>query len=56
VGTFNDFKLDAPLLDRIDYVFVSPQWRVLRYAALTDSYNARFPSDHLPVVTKLALD
>lgn len=56
VGTFNGFKLDAPLLDRIDYVLVSSQWRVLRYAALTDTHNARFPSDHLPVVTQLVLD
>ena len=55
VGTFNDFKLDAPLLDRIDYVFLSPGWKVLRYAALTDTHQARFPSDHLPVVVQLAL-
>lgn len=54
-GTFNGFKLDAPLLDRIDYVFLGPGWRVLRYAALTDTTHARFPSDHLPVVVRLAL-
>lgn len=56
VGTFNGFKLDAPLLERIDYVLLSPQWRVLRYAALTDTVDARFPSDHLPVVTRLSLE
>jgi endonuclease/exonuclease/phosphatase family metal-dependent hydrolase len=56
VGTFNGFKLDAPLLERIDYVLLSSQWRVLRYAALTDSADARFPSDHLPVVTRLSLE
>jgi endonuclease/exonuclease/phosphatase family metal-dependent hydrolase len=56
VGTFNGFKLDAPLLERIDYVLLSPQWRVLRYAALTDSVDARFPSDHLPVVARLSLE
>jgi endonuclease/exonuclease/phosphatase family metal-dependent hydrolase len=56
VGTFNGFKLNAPLLDRIDYVLLSPQWRVLRYGALTDSVDARFPSDHLPVVTRLSLE
>ena len=56
VGTLNGFKLDAPLLDRIDYVLLSPHWRVLRYAALTDSVDARFPSDHLPVVTRLSLE
>ena len=56
VGTFNGFKLNAPLLDRIDYVLLSPHWRVLRYGALTDSVDARFPSDHLPVVTRLSLE
>lgn len=56
VGTFNDFKIDAPLLDRIDYIFLGPRWQVLRYAALTDSHEGRFPSDHLPVVARLRLD
>jgi endonuclease/exonuclease/phosphatase family metal-dependent hydrolase len=56
VGTFNGFKLDAPLLERIDYVLLSPHWRVLRYAVLTDSVHGRFPSDHLPVVTRLSLE
>lgn len=56
VGTFNGFKLDAPLRDRIDYVLLSPHWRVLRYATLTDTVDARFPSDHLPVVTRLSLE
>jgi endonuclease/exonuclease/phosphatase family metal-dependent hydrolase len=56
VGTFNDFKLDAPLQDRIDYIFLGPRWRVLSYAVLTDSYDGRFPSDHLPVVARVALD
>ena len=54
-GTFNDFKLDAPLKDRIDYVFVSDRFTVHRYAALTDSSDARYPSDHLPVVVRLSL-
>lgn len=56
VGTFNDFKLDAPLQDRIDYIFLGPRWQVLRYAVLTDSHDARYPSDHLPVVARLSLD
>ncbi len=35
---------------RIDYVLVSPQVRVLKHAILPDSWNDRFPSDHLPVL------
>lgn len=53
VGTFNGFKFDAPALDRIDYVFLSPGWRVLRLGVLTDSLRGRYPSDHFPVVARL---
>lgn len=56
VGTFNDFKLDAELTNRIDYIFVNARVKVLKYAALTDSIGARFPSDHLPVVARVSLD
>lgn len=55
VGTFNGFKPDAPLTDRIDYIFVSEQIEVHRYATLTDRFNGRYPSDHLPVVARVAL-
>lgn len=56
VGTFNAFRLDAPRLERIDYVFVSPDVTVLRYAVLTDSIDRRYPSDHHPVVVRISLN
>lgn len=55
VGTFNGFKFDAPLKDRIDYIFVSKPINVLSYAVLTDAKDQRYPSDHQPVVAKLLL-
>lgn len=55
VGTFNGFKWDAAFENRIDYVFVSPHFQVKKYAALSDSKNQRYPSDHLPVVADLVL-
>ena len=51
-GTFNGFRIDSPLAERIDYIFVSQQVKVLKYAALTDSRHGRFPSDHLPVLVR----
>lgn len=37
---------------RIDYVFVSPEIRVLDYKVISDQYNNdRYPSDHLPVTS-----
>ena len=55
VGTFNGFRLNHPLQNRIDYIFVSDHFSVLKYAALTDFKNGRFPSDHLPVMADLVL-
>ena len=55
VGTFNSFKFDAPMKDRIDYVFVSDQVDVLCYGVLTDSKDQRYPSDHQPVLVDLKI-
>jgi endonuclease/exonuclease/phosphatase family metal-dependent hydrolase len=55
VGTFNGFKADAPLENRIDYVFVSQGIQVLKYGVLTDQLQGRYPSDHLPVVTRILI-
>jgi len=55
VGTYNGFKIDAELNRRIDYIFVHGSIRVLKYATITDSYDQRFPSDHLPVFAKLEI-
>ncbi|MEN6453870.1 MAG: endonuclease/exonuclease/phosphatase family protein [Prolixibacteraceae bacterium] len=52
VGTFNSFDYNAPMKNRIDYIFVSDQIKVLKYGVLTDSYDQKFPSDHQPVVIK----
>jgi endonuclease/exonuclease/phosphatase family metal-dependent hydrolase len=56
IGTFNDFKPELPALDRIDYVFVGPRIRVQRYGVLTDSIAGRVPSDHFPLLTRLAFE
>jgi endonuclease/exonuclease/phosphatase family metal-dependent hydrolase len=49
-GTANGFDISRPLDTRIDYIFVSPTVRVLRYAVIKEIRNGRYPSDHLPVV------
>ena len=58
VGTFNDFKWDAPdaVAKRIDYLWLTPQVRVLKYGVLTDSWRGRYPSDHFPVVVRLLVN
>ncbi|UFH54836.1 endonuclease/exonuclease/phosphatase family protein [Spirosoma sp. KNUC1025] len=54
-GTFNSFKFDAPMDKRIDYIFVSKQFNVLKYGVLTDAKEQRYPSDHQPVMVKVVM-
>lgn len=41
--------------NRIDYVMVSPGVEVLKHGILSDRWDQRFPSDHLPVLASLEL-
>ena len=52
-GTFNGFHRDAAPTERIDYIFVDRHLDVLKYAALSDSLDQRYPSDHFPVVARV---
>ncbi|MGE6221220.1 endonuclease/exonuclease/phosphatase family protein [Nubsella zeaxanthinifaciens] len=52
-GTFNGFKFDSPLKDRIDYIFVNKGFKVQKYAVLSDSKDQRYFSDHLPVFAQI---
>jgi endonuclease/exonuclease/phosphatase family metal-dependent hydrolase len=56
VGTFNGFKHHEPVTRRIDYIFISQyeSFVVHKYAVLSDSKNAKYPSDHLPVFVELS--
>lgn len=53
-GTFNGFKFDSPLKDRIDYIFINKGFKVQKYGVITDSKDQRYFSDHLPVFAKLS--
>jgi endonuclease/exonuclease/phosphatase family metal-dependent hydrolase len=53
-GTFNGFKFNESVSDRIDYIFTSKQdIKVLKYVVLSDSKDCTYPSDHLPVIIEL---
>ncbi|MCP9612668.1 endonuclease/exonuclease/phosphatase family protein [Coprobacter tertius] len=80
-GTFNDFKTDAKTDERIDHIFLTPEFEVKKYGILTDTYRspsnepqkkmksgnfpkevslesyvARTPSDHFPVMVIVNYD
>ncbi len=52
-GTFNAFKWDSPLKDKIDYIFINKGFKVQKFAVLSDSKDNKYYSDHLPVFAKL---
>lgn len=52
-GTFNGFDFTSPVKRKIDFIFVSDDWEVLKSAVLSDSKECRYPSDHFPVYTQL---
>ncbi|MDD3968866.1 MAG: endonuclease/exonuclease/phosphatase family protein [Proteiniphilum sp.] len=54
-GTFNSFRLEAPMKDRIDYIWVTPDITVRKYGVLNEMQYGRFPSDHFPVVIEANL-
>lgn len=54
-GTFNNFEFNKPVTRRIDYIFLSTDIKVSKYAVLSDSNDCHYPSDHLPVFLNLAL-
>ncbi|UMB61945.1 endonuclease/exonuclease/phosphatase family protein [Lutibacter sp. A80] len=57
IGTFNGFKFNKPVTDRIDYIFTSRKnITVEKYAVLSDSKNCKYPSDHLPVFVEVSIN
>lgn len=55
-GTFNAFEFNKPVTTWIDYIFISKKgMEVTKFAALSDSKNCRYPSDHLPVYAEIKL-
>ena len=54
-GTFNNFEFEKPVTRRIDFIFVSSEITVSKYAVLSDNEDCKYPSDHLPVFVKLQM-
>lgn len=52
-STFNGWGKSLKSTGRIDHIFVTPNFQVLKYGALTDTYMGKFPSDHFPILSVL---
>ena len=55
-GTFNGYNFKEGVNRRIDYIFVSDNIKVKKYAVLSDSKDLKYPSDHLPVMVEIQLN
>lgn len=53
-GTSNGFDNTKSSDRRIDHIFVTNDVKVGKYGILTDTYHNRFPSDHFPVLVRVA--
>ncbi len=56
--TWNGFKFNQKLDGCIDYIFVSNNEKisVSKFATLTDSYDLKYPSDHLPILATIQIN
>ena len=58
-GSFNGYNPNFNSNSRIDHIFLSSGFDVIRYGILTDSYrdstSIRLPSDHFPVIAKIKM-
>ena len=54
-GTFTGRFRNPIGAGRIDYIFVSEGFDVLKYAGLTDNDGMYYPSDHIPVMADIVL-
>lgn len=52
-NTFNGFGKNINGTAVIDHIFTNNKFTVSKWGALTDTYQGKYPSDHLPVLTVL---
>ncbi len=57
LGSFSgSFTLPGVGHNRIDFIFIRNNLTVLKHAILSDSWDGRLPSDHLPVLAEVQID
>jgi endonuclease/exonuclease/phosphatase family metal-dependent hydrolase len=55
-GTHSGFERPGTPGHRIDFIFVKNGVEVLQHGILSDTFDGRFPSDHLPVFAEISID
>ncbi|HMN88539.1 MAG TPA: endonuclease/exonuclease/phosphatase family protein [Saprospiraceae bacterium] len=55
LSTWSGFNFPGVPGRRIDFIFVNDRVQVWKHAILSDSWSGRFPSDHLPVLSRVVI-
>ncbi len=56
-GTWTGFESANQTENRtIDYVFIKNNVTVIQHGTLSDSFDGRFPTDHMPVLSEILID
>lgn len=55
-GSFNSFGRNTSSNSVIDHVFITKQFRSVKWGILTDTYHGKYPSDHFPIMVKLQFE
>jgi len=53
--TFNDFGKSLEEGNKIDYIFIKNNVEVKEHIIITDTFNGRYPSDHMPVLAEIRI-
>ncbi len=54
-GTFHSFTGEPRPGGPIDFMFVSPEWKVRKVEVITYNEDGKYPSDHFPILASLEL-
>jgi endonuclease/exonuclease/phosphatase family metal-dependent hydrolase len=54
--TFNDFGKSLEPGNKIDYIFIKNNIEVYKHQIITDTFDGRYPSDHMPVRVVLEIE
>jgi len=54
--TFNDFGKSFENGNKIDYIFIKNDVEVLKHQIITDKFEGRYPSDHMPVLVEVRIE
>jgi endonuclease/exonuclease/phosphatase family metal-dependent hydrolase len=53
--TFNDFGRSLITGNKIDYIFIKNNVDVIQHGIIAETFNGRFPSDHMPVLAEVVI-